>query len=120
MLLEFLIILSINYLGVLTEKILHLSIPGTVLGLIFLFILLISKILKLNTIKTVGNYMITNMVVTFIPPSVKLLDVMEKLKDDFFKLILLLVVTTLITMVVTALTVDFLMRRKKNERNHIQ
>lgn len=113
MLLEFLIILSINYVGVLAEKLLHLPIPGTVLGLILLFLLLISKILKLDTIKTVGNYMVTNMVVTFIPPSVKLLDVMGKLKNDFFKLIFLLIITTLITMVVTALTVDFLMRRTK-------
>ncbi|MGL4673194.1 CidA/LrgA family protein [Cetobacterium sp.] len=53
------------------------------------------------------------MIITFIPPSVKLLDVVDILKTDFFKLVLLLVLTTLITMVVTALFVDFMMRGKK-------
>ena len=39
---EFLIILSINYLGVILEKIFHLPTPGTVNGLILLFIFLSS------------------------------------------------------------------------------
>lgn len=113
MLYEFLIILSINYLGVLLEKLFYLPTPGTVNGLILLFIFLSLKIIKLNTIKNVGEFFILNMIVTFIPPSVKLLDVIDILKTDFFKLIFLLVLTTLITMVVTALSVDFMMRGKK-------
>lgn len=113
MLNEFLIILSINYLGVLLEKVLHLPTPGTVNGLILLFILLSMKIIKLNQINNVGEFFIANMIITFIPPSVKLIEVMDLLKVDFFKLILLLVLTTLITMVVTSIFVDFLMRREK-------
>lgn len=113
MLNEFLIILSINYLGVLLEKVLHLPTPGTVNGLILLFILLSMKIIKLNQINNVGEFFIANMIITFIPPSVKLIEVMDLLKVDFFKLILLLVLTTLITMVVTSIFVDFLMRGEK-------
>lgn len=110
---EFLIILSINYLGVILEKIFHLPTPGTVNGLILLFIFLSLKVIKLNSIKNVGEFFIANMIITFIPPSVKLLDVIDILKTDFFKLIFLLILTTLITMVVTALCVDFMMRGKK-------
>ena len=113
MLYEFLIILSINYLGVILEKIFSLPTPGTVNGLILLFIFLSFKIIKLDSIKNVGDFFIANMIVTFIPPSVKLLDVIDILKADFFKLIFLLILTTLITMVVTALCVDFMMKEKK-------
>lgn len=113
MLFEFFIILSVNYLGVVLEKIFHLPIPGTVNGLLLLFIFLTFKIIKLESIKTVGEFFVANMVITFIPPSVKLLDVIGVLKGDFFKLIFLLMFTTLFTMVVTALSVDFMMRRKK-------
>lgn len=113
MLYEFLIILSINYLGVILQKILHLPTPGTVNGLVLLFIFLSLKIVKLDSIKNVGEFFVTNMIITFIPPSVKLLDVINILKVDFFKLIFLLILTTLITMAVTALCVDFMMRGKK-------
>ena len=71
---EFLIILSINYLGVILEKVFHLPTPGTVNGLILLFIFLSLKVIKLNSIKNVGEFFIANMIITFIPPSVKLLD----------------------------------------------
>ncbi|WP_297596486.1 CidA/LrgA family protein [uncultured Cetobacterium sp.] len=113
MLYEFLIILSVNYFGVILEKVFHLPTPGTVNGLIILFLLLCFKIVKLDSIKNVGEFFIANMIITFIPPSVKLLDVIDLLKVDFFKLIFLLVLTTLITMVITALFVDFMMRGKK-------
>lgn len=116
MLKEFLTILGVNYLGFLLEKILHLPIPGTVNGLLILFLLLILKIIKLDSIKMTGEFLVANMVITFIPPSIKLLDILDTLKADFFKLIFLLVATTLITMVVTALSVDFLMKRgEKND-----
>ncbi|MGL4642627.1 MAG: CidA/LrgA family protein [Cetobacterium sp.] len=113
MLYEFLIILSINYLGVILEKVFHLPTPGTVNGLILLFIFLSLKIIKLDSIKNAGDFFIVNMIITFIPPSIKLLDVVDLLKVDFFKLVLLLVLTTLITMVITALFVDFMMKGEK-------
>lgn len=114
MLQEFLIILAINYLGVILEKLLHVPTPGTVNGLILLFLALCLKIIKLNQIEKVGEFFIMNMIVTFIPPSVKLLDIIGILKSDFIKLIILLILTTLITMIVTALSVDFMMRRGEN------
>lgn len=113
MIYQFLIILSINYLGVILNKVLHLPTPGTVNGLFILFLLLYFKVLKLDSIKNVGEFLVANMIITFIPPSVNLLDVIGLLKGDFFKLIFLLIATTLITMVVTAISVDFMMKGKK-------
>lgn len=113
MLYQFLIILTLNYIGVILSETLHLQIPGTVTGLILFFIALNLKIVKLNSVKDVGEFLISNMLVTFIPPSIKLLEVINFIKSDFFKLIFLLIVTTLITMAVTSLTVDFLIKRRK-------
>lgn len=110
---EFLTILTINYVGVLMEKILHFPTPGTINGLILLFLLLTFKIIKLEEIENVGNFFIVNMIITFIPPSVKLIDVMDLLKVDFFKLILVLILTTIITMIVTCLFVDFMLKGEK-------
>lgn len=111
MLYEFLIILGVNYLGEIFSKLFHLPVPGTVNGLILLFIFLLLKIIKLEKIQMVGNFLVANMVITFIPPSVKLIDQFYLLKSNFLKLIIILLITTLITMIVTALTVDFLMNR---------
>ena len=113
MLYQFLIILFLKYIGTLLTEFFNLPTPGTVNGLILFFILLNFKIIRLKSIKEVGEFLIANMIITFIPPSIKLLEVIPILKSDFFKLLFLLIVTTLITMSVTSLTVDFLIKRRK-------
>lgn len=115
---EFLIIFMINYIGIIITNTFNLIIPGTIVGMIFLFILLYTKILKLKHIEGAGNILLANMTVLFLPPSVKLIDTMYLLKNSFFKILFLLIITTILTMVTTAKTVDFLIKREeKNGKN---
>lgn len=108
---EFLLIFVINYIGVILTEVFHLPIPGTISGMLLLFALLYFKVLKLSYIENAGNFLLLNMTIFFLPPSVSLLESMYLLKTGLFKILFLVIFSTLITMVITALTVQYLIER---------
>lgn len=112
---QFLILLVINFLGIFIQNIFHLPLPGTILGMIILFILLWTKVLKVESIEKVCNFLVLNMIIFFLPPAVELLEYMTLLEKGFFKIIILLIVTTVITMVVTGKTVEFCIKRMEKK-----
>lgn len=112
---QFLILLVINFLGILIQNIFHLPLPGTILGMIILFILLWTKVFKVESIEKVCNFLVLNMIIFFLPPAVELLEYMTLLEKGFFKIIILLIVTTVITMVVTGKTVEFCIKRMEKK-----
>ena len=112
---QFLIILVINFAGVIIQNIFNLPLPGTILGMLILFVLLWTKVLKVESIEKVCDFLILNMIIFFLPPAVELLEYMALLKTGFFKIIILLIVTTVITMIVTGKTVDFCIKRREKK-----
>lgn len=108
---EFLLIFIINYVGVVASEILHLPIPGTISGMLLLFILLYFKLLKLSAIENAGNFLLLNMTIFFLPPSVSLIESLYLLKTGLFKILFLVIFSTLLTMVITAWTVQYLIER---------
>ncbi len=112
---QFLILLVINFLGIFIQNIFHLPLPGTILGMVILFILLWTKVLKVESIEKVCNFLVLNMIIFFLPPAVELLEYMTLLEKGFFKIIILLIVTTVITMVITGKTVEFCIKRMEKK-----
>ncbi len=112
---QFLIILVINFAGVIIQNIFNLPLPGTILGMLILFVLLWTKVLKVESIEKVCDFLILNMIIFFLPPAVELLEYMALLKTGFLKIIILLVATTVITMIVTGKTVDFCIKRMEKK-----
>lgn len=112
---QFLTLLTINFLGILLQNIFNLPLPGTILGMIILFILLWTKVLKIESISKVCDFLVLNMIIFFLPPAVELLEYMALLKTGFFKILILLIVTTIITMVITGKTVEFCIKRMEKK-----
>ncbi|WP_462423092.1 CidA/LrgA family protein [Fusobacterium pseudoperiodonticum] len=117
MLREFMLIFTINYVGMLLSKILHLPLPGTILSLLLLFLMLQFKVLKLEKIENAGNFLLLNMTIFFMPPTVKIIDSYELLEKDLFKIIVIIIVSTFLTMGITGkvvqLMIDFKERKEK-------
>lgn len=108
---QFLILLTINFAGIIIQNLFNLPLPGTIIGMILLFVLLYTKVLKAESIGKVCDFLILNMVIFFLPPAVELLEYLALLKTGFLKIIILLIVTTVITMVVTGKTVEFCIKK---------
>lgn len=115
MLQELLIILAITYGGNLLKHLLNIPLPGVIVGMMILFIFLKTGWLKLEKIEKTGDFILMNMTILFLPAIVKLIDYIEILKADFFKILLLLIVTTVIVMIVTAKVVHYLILWKEGK-----
>ncbi|MCI6151824.1 CidA/LrgA family protein [Fusobacterium perfoetens] len=111
MFIQLLILLLINFLGILIQKIFNLPLPGTIIGMIILFILLYKKILNEENIGNICDNLIKVMVLLFLPAVVNLMEHYHYLKADIIKIIILLVITTAITMGITGKTVEFLIKK---------
>ncbi len=62
---QFMIILVFSFLGEAISTIFHLPIPGSIIGLILLFLALEFKLIRLRHIHTVGNFLLANMTILF-------------------------------------------------------
>ncbi len=110
MLKELIIIFAVNYAGIIISSIFKLPIPGTIIGMILLFLLLQSKLLKLEKIERAASLLLLNITIFFLPPGVRIMDHIHLLHGDFIKAIVLIVCTTFITMAVTGTIVQWMIR----------
>ena len=106
---EFMLILVINYVGILISTVLHFPLPGTITALLLLFLLLKFKILKLEKIENAANFLLLNMTLF------KIIDSYDLLEKDLVKIIIIIVVSTFLTMGITGKVVQMMIdyREKK-------
>ncbi len=110
---QFLIILIICVLGEVLNKVVHIPLPGSIIGMILLFICLLTGIIKIEMIEEISKFLLDHLAFFFIPSGVGLLAYMGILKQNAVPLVVICLVTTVIVMVVTGLTVQLIKGRKK-------
>ena len=95
---ESILLLSIYFAGEIISKLLNLPIPGNIIGMILLFVLLTSNIIKVEKVENLANFFLDHLAFFFIPASVGLMTSFVSLKGNIFKIILLCILTTIIVM----------------------
>ena len=110
------IILAIWTVGELISSLFSsiITIPGTIMGMIILFLLLQFKILKEDAIKDVTDFLLNNMAIFFVPAGVSLIQSLGLIKENVVVLILSATVATLVIMLVTGKTVDIMINKNND------
>lgn len=90
-------------------------IPGSIIGMILLFILLKIKILKLESINEVSNFFLDNMAIFFIPAGVSLIKSLDIIANNIFVLVITIFISTIIVMYGTGKLVDIMIDKKTKE-----
>lgn len=103
---QFGIILTITCIGEIIKTFVPLPIPGSIYGLILLFVLLMTGILKLEQVKDTGKFLIEIMPLMFIPAAVGLLNSWEQLSSMVVPVCVIIVVSTFLVMIVTGKATD--------------
>ena len=103
------IIFGVCWVAQLIERALPFAFPASVIGMILLFLLLISRALKVEHIREKSDFLLGNMAFFFIPAGVSIINYFDVLKDWVFQLIFICAVTTVITFAVTAYSMKFVM-----------
>ncbi|WP_440951808.1 CidA/LrgA family protein [Methanococcoides sp. FTZ1] len=111
---QFAIILSICIAGNALHNFLNIPIPGSVLGMLLLLALLLTGILKLSMIEDVSNFLLKHLSFFFIPAAVGLITCFSVLEGKWAALLFISVVSTIIIVVVTGMTVQLLMKRRRS------
>lgn len=105
---QFTIIFSIYSISDILSKTLKLPIPGNVIGMILLFFLLLTGIIKENHIDEASNILISNMALLFIPGTLAIMDEYKYVKDEIIPFVIICIFMTLIIMISTGVFAQFL------------
>lgn len=108
---QLMIIFSISLIGEAISTLFHLPIPGSIIGLIILFLALQFKILRLRHVSLVGNFLLANMTILFLPPAVGIMDKFHVIAPYLLPIVLIIVGALVINVIVIALVVQFIKTR---------
>lgn len=81
-------------------------IPGSIIGMILLFVLLKAKILKVESIEELSNFFLDNMAIFFVPAGVSLIKSLGLIGSNIIVLAATILISTTLVMVVTAMIVE--------------
>lgn len=104
------IILIVSLIAELMEYLIPLPIAASVYGLVLMLLGLMTHIIPLEKVEGVADFLVENMAIMFIPPTVGIMASIEELKQMLVPLIVISLVTTLLIMVVTGKTSQFIIR----------
>ena len=111
---QFGIILAVTCAGEIMKYFIPLPIPGSIYGLILMFVLLLAKVIKVEHVKETGEFLIEIMPPMFIPAAVGLIVTWSDLKVILVPVLVITCITTVFVMVVTGRTAQAVMHLKEN------
>lgn len=98
---------------------LHLPIPGAVIGLLLLFITLLWKKEQLLThIQKVANGLLSHLLILFVPSTVGIMVYFHYIAQQWLPILAAVIIGALITIVVTGFTLQFFIRREDTHKDH--
>lgn len=107
------VILYLFYMiGTFIQTTFNLLIPGSVIGLILLFILLITNIFKVSWIKDGAQFMVNHLVLFFIPPTVGVMNYFNVFAGKGFLLVIITVISTILVIGTSGFISELIYKRK--------
>jgi holin-like protein len=104
--------------GIVLASLLPVPFPGSIMSMLVMFVLLLSKAIKVRQIEQVSQFFLSNMGAFFIVPVVAILEQLEVMKGNTLKFFAVCIASTLITFIATAASVKLtLLLMGKAQRN---
>ena len=98
------------WISILVEKILPFAFPASVIGMLLLFICLLTGLLKIEHIQEKADFLLENMAFFFVPAGVSIINYFDVLKSTWIQLVVICVISTVVTFAVTAWSVKLTVR----------
>ncbi len=114
------IICAVSLAGEVLHILLPFPVPASVYGLVILFVLLMTGVVKLHQVENVADYLMAVMPVFFIEPTVGLMTSFGVIRNDVVALVLACALSTAAVICVTGLTAQAVIRarRRKEAKEH--
>lgn len=108
---QLMIIFMISLVGEGISSVFHLPFPGSIIGLVLLFLALQFKLLRLRHISMVGNFLLANMTILFLPPAVGIMDKFQVIAPYLLPIILIVLGAIVLNVCVIAVVVQLIKTR---------
>ena len=108
---QLMIIFMISLVGEGISSVFHLPVPGSIIGLVLLFLALQFKLLRLRHISLVGNFLLANMTILFLPPAVGIMDKFQVIAPYLLPIILIVLGAIVLNVCVIAVVVQLIKTR---------
>ena len=105
------IILTVSLLAEVLAYVIPLPVASSVYGLILMLVGLLTHIIPLKMVEDVGDFLVENMGIMFVPPTVGIIACVEELKQMWIPLLITGIVTTFLIMIITGLVTQFLVKK---------
>jgi len=97
-LMQFAVIAAVYFLGETISFLIPLPIPGTVYGLVLMFIFLCTGVIKLKRVEKAADFLLNIMPIMFVPGSAAVLEYLDVVSGSVWKMVVICVTSTFITL----------------------
>lgn len=105
---EMMYILIFSLIGEFVSSAINLPIPGSVIGMIILFIFLELKLIHMKKFERVGEFLLDNLGILFVPAGVGIMVKFDFIKEIWLSFFIIAIITTIISLIVTVKVVEFI------------
>lgn len=108
-------LVGVSLMGNWMSRIFHLNFPGSIIGIVILFLLLKMKVLPLSWIERGADFLIKNLMLFFVPSAVGIMEYKQMVVSDGLRLELIILLGTFLVMVFTGKVTEYLAVRSHKE-----
>ncbi|WP_017756165.1 CidA/LrgA family protein [Calidifontibacillus oryziterrae] len=101
------------YIGLWIQKAFHLPIPGSIMGMLLLFLLLLTKKFKAKWIHKGASFMLSHLPLLFVPVTVGVVEYLHLFKGRGLFSVLVVVISTFLVMVASAMISQWIAIKKE-------
>ena len=106
--LQLLIIFGFSFIGNVISNVFRLPVPGSILGMILLFLALQFKILEFRHVDEAGSVLINNMTILFLPAGVGIMAKWNLISHFWAQILLIVVAALIINMLILGKLVEWI------------
>ncbi|UXV35427.1 CidA/LrgA family protein [Staphylococcus sp. IVB6181] len=113
---QIILIMGITYLGNTLQRLLHIPLAGSIVGLGLFFLLLQFKIIPVKWVEAGSNFLLTTMVFFFIPSVVGVMDIIGDIHLNFIVFFGVIILGTIAVAYVSGLIAEKMARRLHGDK----
>lgn len=106
------------FLGEMLSKLVGSFMPGSVLGMILLFLSLLFKLIKPEYVKDAANVITKNMAVFFVPAGVGVMVYWQLVSTNLVAIVSAIAISTVLVLIVVAFVQQYFENKKKERSKH--
>jgi holin-like protein len=110
------ILLSFQLIGEIIIRTSSLPIPGPVVGMLLLFVTMLLRDSLVSRVEQTAQYILQNLTLLYVPAAVGIVVHLHLVQSEGLPIIITLVGSTLVTLTLTALSMNFLVRKFQSPR----